>query len=247
MGEDRRNQELMRIIDEIYIFNPTYGSRKIRDRLRLLGHRVNRKRVQRLMRIMGIQSLAPWKKTTISDKMHKKYPYLLRNLCIYRPDHVWCSDITYIPLAKGHVYLTAVMDWATRYVLSWEVSITMDDSFCVSALQRALRQYGKPEIFNTDQGSQYTGHAFTNVLKENGIKISMDGKGRATDNIMIERLWRTLKYDDIYIKDYQTVEQLIQGLREFFRHYNEDRPHSSLGGKTPAMSYFGSDELKIAA
>lgn len=246
-GISYENQYLMRLIDKIYMANPTYGSRMIRDRLRLLGHRVNRKRIQRLMRIMGIESLAPWKKTTIFDKMHKKYPYLLRNIRIYRPDHVWCSDITYIPLPKGHVYLTTVMDWGTRYVLSWEVSVTMDDGFCVSALERALRRYGKPKIFNTDQGSQYTGNAFTGVLINHGIEISMDGKGRATDNIMIERLWRTLKYDDIYIKDYQTVEQLIQGLREFFRRYNEERPHSSLGGKTPAQAYFGSDRMKLAA
>jgi putative transposase len=245
--ESAETRKIMRLIDEEYIAHPTYGSRKIRDRLRLRGYKINRKRVQRLMRIMGIESLAPWKKTTIADRQHKKYPYLLRGMKINQPNHVWCSDITYVPMAKGHVYLTAVMDWGTRYVLSWELSVTLDDGFCVSALGRALRNHEKPEIFNTDQGAQYTGNEFTGILKDHFIKISMDGKGRATDNIMIERLWRTLKYDDIYIKDYQSVEQLIQGLRKFFRHYNEERPHDSLGGRTPAQAYWGSDALRMAA
>jgi len=246
--ESDENLMLMRLIDELYTRHPSMGSRQIRDRLRLRGHEVNRKRVQRLMNIMGIVSLAPRKKkTTVPAPGHKIYPYLLRNLDINRPDQVWCSDFTYIRLKRGFVFLTAVMDWHSRYVLSWEISVTMDEGFCVSALERALRRHGAPEISNTDQGSQYTGAAYTGVLKDHRVRISMDGKGRATDNIMIERLWRTVKYDDIYLKDYETVEQLVAGLRIFFDDYNNERPHSSLGGKTPAQAYFGSASLKAAA
>ena len=239
---------LMRLIDELYTRHPSLGSRSMRDRLRLRGHKVNRKRVQRLMNIMGIASLAPQKKkTTVPAPGHKIYPYLLRNLEINRPDQVWCSDFTYIRLRRGFVFLTAVMDWHSRYVLSWEVSVTMDEGFCVSALERAIRRHGAPEISNTDQGSQYTGAAYTGVLKDHKVKISMDGKGRATDNIMIERLWRTVKYDDIYLKDYETVEELIAGLRIFFDDYNYERPHSSHGGKTPAQIYFAAASLRVAA
>lgn len=246
--ESEENLMLMRLIDELYTRHPSMGSRSIRDRLRLRGHTVNRKRVQRLMNIMGIQSLAPQKKkTTVPAPGHKIYPYLLRNLDIVRPDQVWSSDFTYIRLKRGFVFLTAVMDWHSRYVLSWEISVTMDEGFCISALERALRRHGAPEISNTDQGSQYTGAAYTSVLKDHGVKISMDGRGRATDNIMIERLWRTVKYDDIYLKDYETVAQLTAGLREFFDDYNNERPHSSLGGKTPADVYFGAASLRQAA
>ena len=213
--EGTENLELMRLIDEEYLRHPFYGSRKIRDYLVRLGYAVNRKRVQRLMRLMGLESIAPRKKgTTNPDKGHRVYPYLLRGLSIDRANQVWCSDITYVPIRGGFVYLTAIMDWYSRYVLSWEVSVTMDDGFCVSALERALRRYSKPEIFNTDQGSQYTGSAFTGVLKDHEIKISMDGKGRVTDNIMIERLWRSANYEEIYIQDYETVEDLIAGLRK---------------------------------
>ena len=204
-GESEENLELMKLIDEEYTRHPFYGSRKIKKYLRALGYRVGRKRVQRLMRLMGVSSIAPRKRTTMPGDGHKIYPYLLRNLDINRPNMVWASDISYIRLRGGFVYLTVVMDWYSRYVLSWEVSITMDDGFCVSALERALRLQGKPDIFNTDQGSQYTGAAFTRVLKDHGVRISMDGKGRAMDNIMVERLWRTVKYEDIYIKDYETV------------------------------------------
>ena len=211
-------------------------------------HQVNRKRVKRLMDLMGIASLAPRKKkTTVPAPGHKIYPYLLRNLDIVRPDQVWCSDLTYIRLRRGFVFLAAVMDWYSRYVLSWEISVTMDEGFCVSALERALRRHGAPEISNTDQGSQYTGAAYTGVLKDHGVKISMNGRGRATDNVMIERLWRTVKYDDIYLRDYETVEQLTAGLREFFDDYNNERPHSSLDGKTPAQIYFGAATLRQAA
>jgi len=246
--EPEENLMLMRLIDELYTRHPSMGSRQIRDRLRLRGHMVNRKRVKRLMNLMGIASLAlQKKKTTVPAPGHKIYPYLLRNLDIVRPDQVWCSDFTYIRLRRGFVFLTAVMDWHSRYVLSWEVSVTMDEGFCVSALERAIRRHGAPEISNTDQGSQYTGAAYTGVLKDYKVKISMDGKGRATDNIMIERLWRTVKYDDIYLKDYETVEELIAGLRIFFDDYNNQRPHSSLGRRTPADVYFGAAAYRQAA
>jgi len=238
-SESEENLKLMRLIDEEYTRHPFYGTRKIRDYLRRQGYRVNRKRVQRLMRLMGLSSIAPRKRTTTICKDHKIYPYLLRDLNIDHCDHVWCSDITYIRLKQGFAYLTVVMDWYSRYVLSWEISITMDESFCVSALERALRIHGSPEIFNTDQGSQYTGNAFTGILKSHGIKISMDSKGRAMDNIMVERLWRTLKYEDIYIKDYETVEELIAGLRDYFLFYNNERPHQTFSGKTPAEVYWG--------
>jgi putative transposase len=208
---------------------------------------INRKRVQRLMQMMGLASVAPTRKTTVVNREHKIYPYLLRGLNIKDANQVWCSDITYIRLAHGFAYLTTVMDWHCRYVLSWEVSVTMDDSFCVSALERALRRNGSPEIFNTDQGSQYTGAAFTGVLKEHGIRISMDGKGRAMDNIMVERLWRSLKYEDIYLKGYETVPDLIAGLRSYFDFYNNQRPHQGLSGKTPAEVYFGSLQVEQAA
>jgi putative transposase len=196
---------------------------------------------------MGIQSVAPKPNTSIPRKEHKTYPYLLRNLEISCPDQVWCSDITYLRLPGGFAYLTAVMDWHSRYVISWELSVTMDDDFCVSALQRAIRTHGTPGIFNTDQGSQYTGEAFTGVLKENGIKISMDGKGRVMDNIFIERLWRSLKYEEIYLKEYSTVKELRKELRKYFEFYNFERPHQGLGSKTPAEVYFGEQISRQAA
>jgi putative transposase len=246
--ESAENLELMRLIDEEYLRHPFFGTRKMRDYLVRLGYPVNRKRVQRLMRLMGLESIAPRKKrTTVPDKGHRVYPYLLRDLVIDQPNQVWCSDITYVPIRGGFVYLTAVMDWHSRYVLSWEVSVTMDDSFCVSTLERALRRHAKPEIFNTDQGSQYTGAAFTGVLKDHGVQISMDGKGRVTDNIMIERLWRSLKYEDIYIKDYETVEALVAGLRDYFEFYNNRRPHHTLNGRTPAEVYHQTRVLRKAA
>ena len=253
-GESEENLELMKLIDEEYTRHPFYGSRKIKKYLRTLGYKVSRKRVQRLMRLMGLESIAPKKRTTIAEKAHKIYPYLLRGLEINYSNQVWCSDLTYIRLRGGFVYLTVVMDWYSRYVLSWEISVTMpacrqgrDDGFCVSALERALRLNGKPDIFNTDQGSQYTGHAFTGVLKDDGVRISMDGKGRAMDNIMVERLWRTVKYEDIYIKDYESVEDLKKGLRHYFLFYNNERPHQSLGDKTPAEVYCNELQFRKAA
>jgi putative transposase len=246
-SETKENLELMRIIDEEYTRHPFLGSRGMRKYLRREGYRVNRKRVQRLMRLMGLASIAPQKRTSVPAPGHKVYPYLLRRMEIDRPNKVWCSDITYIRLKRGFVFLTVVMDWHSRYVLSWEVSVTMDDRFCVSALERALRRHSKPDIFNTDQGAQYTGSAFTGVLKDHKIKISMDGKRRVTDNIMVERLWRTVKYEDVYTKDYETVEELIAGLRKYFDYYNNARSHQSLGDMTPAETYWGDESLRRAA
>lgn len=241
-GESSENLELMRLIDEEYTRHPFYGTRQMRNHLRRKGHRVNRKRVKRLMQLMGIQSVAPKPNTSKPSTEHKIYPYLLGGLEIKRSNQVWCADITYIRMSGGFVYLVAVMDWYSRKVLSWEVSITMDDDFCVSTLERAIRRFGTPEIFNTDQGAQFTGRAFTDVLKANGIAISMDGKGRATDNIMIERLWRSVKYEEVYLREYGSVLELIQRLSTYFGFYNEERPHSAFDSRTPKEvydSYFG--------
>jgi putative transposase len=227
----------MKLIDEEYMRHPFLGSRKLRDYLRGLGHKVNRKCVQRLMRKMGIESVAPKPNTSLKNKAHKVYPYLLRSMTINKANQVWCTDITYIRLQGGFVYLVAVMDWYSRKVLSWEVSNTMDVSFCVSALERAIRLYGKPEIFNTDQGSQFTSEAFTGVLKQHDIKISMDGKGRWMDNVFIERLWRSVKYEDVYLKDYGSVAELRRGLNHYFHYYNDQRTHQSLDNLTPAEVY----------
>ena len=229
----------MHKIDEEYTKYPFYGSRKMRDALRRQGYPVNRKRVQRLMRKMGIQSIAPQPRTSTPHPDHKVYPYLLKNVEILRPDQVWSADITYIPLKGRFAYLVAIMDWYSRYVLSWEVSINMDKEFCVSALESALRRFGRPDIFNTDQGAQFTSTAFTDILKDNGILISMDGRGRALDNVFIERLWRSVKYEDVYIKDYESCADLIEGLRDYFVFYNSNRPHASLKGRTPAEVYAG--------
>ena len=239
MKESRENLKLMRLIDEEYTRHPFYGSRKMRDYLGRCDYKVNRKRVQRLMRIMGIQSIAPKPDTSAPRKEHKTYPYLLKGMKIEKPNQVWCSDITYIRMPGGFVYLTAVMDWYSRYVLSWEVSTTMDNIFCVNALQSAIRRFGKPEIFNTDQGSQYTSNNFTGVLKQHKIKISMDGKGRCMDNIFIERLWRSVKYEEVYIKEYSNVKELINALKQYFEFYNFERSHQSLNRNTPAEIYFG--------
>jgi len=246
-GESQKDLELMRLIDEEYMRHPFYGSRKIRGCLWRQGHHVNRKRVQRLMRKMGIQSIAPKPNTSSPRKDHKIYPYLLKKININRPNMVWCSDITYIRLSGGFVYLTAIMDWHSRYVLSFEVSVTMDDDFCVSALESAIRRYGRPDIFNTDQGAQYTGKKFTGVLMEHGIQISMDGKGRAMDNIFIERLWRSVKYEEVYLHEYQNVKELIKALKQYFDFYNFERPHQSLDGKPPGEVHWGKDSALIAA
>jgi len=235
--ESKENLQLMRLIDEEFMRHPFLGSRKMRDYLRRNGYKVNRKRVQRLMRIMGLESVAPKPNTSVSNKQHKVYPYLLRHLEIKQPNQVWCTDLTYIRLKGGFVYLVAMMDWYSRKVLSWELSNTMDSEFCVSALERAIRLYGKPEIFNSDQGSQFTSEVFTKVLKDNGIKISMDGKGRWMDNVFIERLWRSVKYEDVYLQEYPSVNDLRQGLKRYFHYYNFERTHQALKGATPAEIY----------
>ena len=235
--ESEINLNFMRLIDEEYTRHPFFGSRKMRDYLRRLGHRINRKRVRRLMRKMGIKSVAPSPNTSKPSPEHKIYPYLLSGLDIGRANHVWCTDITYVRLAGGFVYLVAVIDRYSRKVLSWEVSSSMDESFCVSALERALRLYPAPAIFNTDQGSQFTGKAFTGVLKKYDIRISMDGKGRCMDNIFIERLWRSVKYEEVYLNDYATTEELRKGLRKYFHFYNTERPHQTFNGSTPLEVY----------
>jgi len=237
------NNELMQRIDEIYTESPDYGSRMITDVLRrMYPHRpINRKRIQRLMRIMGIQGLAPKANLSKRDtgRNHTVYPYLLRGYTVTQPNEVWCSDITYIRLDRGFVYLTAVMDWYTRKILTWEVSSTLDNEFCIATVQRAIRIYGRPKIFNTDQGSQYTSHEFQKMLQTEGpIKMSMDGKGRATDNIMIERFWRTLKYGEIYLKNYKNPREASREIGKFITKYNERRPHSSLEKQTPNEVFY---------
>ncbi len=225
--------ELMRHIDEQYLKTPTWGSRSMRSHLQRLGHKINRKRVQRLMRLMGLEAIYPRPKTSRPHPEHKIYPYLLRDLNIERPNQVWAADITYIPMRRGFMYLVAVMDWHSRKVLSWRLSNTMEADFCVEALEEAIRLYGCPEIFNTDQGSQFTSEAFTDVLKDNGIAISMDGRRRVQDNIFIERLWWTLKYHYIYLRSFANGSELRAGLRKWFRFYNTDRFHQALDNKTP--------------
>jgi putative transposase len=230
---------LMKAIDRIFTKWPFYGSRKIVLELRQLGHHVNRKRVQRLMRIMGLQALVPGPHTSRPHPEHKVYPYLLRRLDITRPDQVWATDITYIPLESGWAYLIAIIDWYSRAVLAWRLSNTMTVDFCIDALEDALRHHGTPEIFNSDQGAQFTSPEFTSVLEREGIAISMDGKGRATDNIFVERLWRSLKYEDVYLRDYATPAEAHPGIASWFGFYNERRPHQALGNHTPMEVYRG--------
>lgn len=236
-GESEENLAIMKRIDELYMDNPAWGSRQMRDRLRLEGNKVNRKRIQRLMRIMVIEALYPKKNLSRPHPDHKVYPYLLRGLDINRPDMVWCADITYIRLRHGFAYLVAVLDWHSRKVLSWELSNTMDVHFCVSALDKAIERFGKPEIFNTDQGSQFTSEKFTDILNDNKIRISMDGKGRALDNVIIERFWRSLKYEEVFLKEYSNMIECREGIADYIRKYNSFRPHSSIGGITPDMVY----------
>ena len=230
--------DLMRRIDEFYLEHPWMGSRTLADHLTTPEEPVGRARVRRLMRIMGIQSLAPKPGTSKRQPQHPVYPYLLRGMTIDRPDQVWATDITYIPMARGFMYLIAIMDWATRKVLSWRLSNTLDTTFCVEALKEALLKYGTPKIFNTDQCCQFTSEAFTSVLKTWNIKISMDGKGRFRDNIFVERLWRSLKYERIYLKSYETGLELSKDLTSWFNWYNENRKHSSLDKQTPNEAYF---------
>jgi len=228
---------LMRRIDELYLATPFYGARRMVAVLLRDGWTVNRKRVRRLMRIMRIEAIYQRPNTSRRHPDHIVYPYLLRGLAIDRPNQVWCADITYIPMAKGFVYLIAVMDWFSRRVLAWRLSTGMETGFCVEALREALDRYGSPEIFNTDQGVQFTSEAFTGVLASSGIRISMDGKGRYLDNIFIERLWRSLKYEDIYIKAYASVAEARRGIGDWLGFYNDERPHQALGYRTPREAF----------
>lgn len=247
LGEPPENLALMQRIDAIYTAHPFYGSRKIAAVLNREGRPVNRKRSQRLMRLMGIQSVAPKPNTSQPHPQHKVYPYLLRALPIVRPRQVYSMDITYVRVGRGFAYLTAVVDWYSRKVLAWRLSNTMDTAFCVAALQDALETYGPPEIFNTDQGSQFTSDAFTRVLKDDKVRISMDGKGRALDNIFVERLWRSVKYEEIYIKQYQSMQETRAGLDAYFRFFNEQRPHQALNYRTPAEIHDANSPWPMAA
>ncbi len=228
----------MRLIDKQFTATPFYGSRRITAWLNSQGHVVSRKKVRRLMNRMGIEAIYPKKRLSLSDSRAKKYPYLLREVLIDRPNQVWAADITYIRMKHGFVYLMGIIDWFSRYVVAWAVSVTMEVDFCVEALQSGLST-GKPEIFNTDQGSQFTSGSFTGVLEAEGITISMDGRGRVYDNIFVERLWRSLKYEEVYLKEYATVREARSNIEAYFRFYNVERLHQSLGYKTPYQLYAG--------
>jgi putative transposase len=244
VGESAQNLRFMGILDETYTQRPFYGVRKMTAHLRGAGHAVNPKRVRRLMRQMGLEAIYPRKRLSLAAEGHKRYPYLLRDLSIERPDQVWCADITYLRLRRGFLYLAAVMDWQSRYVLSWELSGSLEADFCLQALQEALRQ-GTPEIFNTDQGVQFTCEAFTGALETRGVRISMDGRGRCYDNIFVERLWRTVKYEEVFLRDYADASEARQGLKAYFRFYNELRPHQALDYRTPAQAYFAGHPARI--
>jgi putative transposase len=234
---DEEELELLSIIDAEYTRHPFFGSRKIKHYLCGLGYVINRKRVQRLMGILGLAGMAPGPHTSRAHPQHKVYPYLLRGVDVIRPNQVWSTDITFVRLPRGFVYLVAVIDWYSRKVLSWQLSNTLDSGFCVACLEQALQAYGCPEIFNTDQGSQFTSEAFTGVLKACGIAISMDGRGRALDNIFVERLWRSVKHEDVYLKGYETISELLIGLTGYFVFYNRERMHQSLNYSTPTKVY----------
>lgn len=236
-GEMPLNLELMRLIDAQFLETPWYGSRQMVRHLRHEGYVVGRKRVRRLMATMGLAPIYQRPRTTVPHPEHRVYPYLLRDVVIDRPNQVWCADLTYIPMRRGFLYLAAIMDWATRKVLSWRVSNTMEVEFCIEALEEALQRFGRPDIFNTDQGSQFTSPRFTGVLQDAGVRISMDGRGRWMDNVFIERLWRSLKYECVYLYAFETGSQLRTGLSKWVAYYNARRPHSSLGGGTPDEAY----------
>jgi len=236
---DAETLALMRQIDELHLNHPFFGSRMMTQTLKGKGQDLNRKRTQRLMRLMGIESTAPKPNTSKPAPEHTVFPYLLRNLTVSRINQVWAADITYIPMAHGFGYLVAIIDWFSRRVLAWRLSNTLEPTFCVEALEDALRRYGRPEIFNTDQGSQFTSTDFTDVLLAQGIKISMDGKGRYLDNIFIERLWRSLKYEEVYLHDYDSLKDARKGIGSYFDFFNDERPHTALGYQTPASFYDG--------
>ena len=235
-GISEEDLALMKLIDRQYLATPFYGARKIAAWLKSQNYGVNRKRVRRLMRVMGLKALYRRPSTSKPAPGHKIYPYLLGGIKITRPNQVWAADITYIPMARGFLYLVAIIDWYSRYVLSWRLSNTLDADFCVEALEEALKK-GRPEIFNTDQGAQFTGEAFTGLLKQHGVKISMDGKGSYNDNLFVERLWRSVKYEEVYLKAYQDGRDARIGLGNYFRFYNTERPHQALGYRTPAKVY----------
>jgi putative transposase len=241
------NLKIMRLIDEQYLKTPFAGSRSMRNFLRRMGYKINRKRVQRLMRLMGLEAIYPKPRTSRPHPAHKIYPYLLRNVTIERPNQVWATDITYVPMSRGHMYLVAIMDWQSRKVLSWRVSNTMDTDFCIDALNEALSRYGAPEIFNTDQGAQFTSTSFIDVLKSHNVAISMDGRGRAQDNIFIERLWWTVKHQYLYLHAFDTGSQLRAGLRYWFDFYNRARPHQALDDRTPDEVYRSLNPIAEAA
>jgi putative transposase len=245
-GEDRR---VMRLLDELYLKDPCLGTRRLVKVLeRDHGLKANRKRLQRLRRQMGLEAIYCRPRTSQPGEGHRIYPYLLRELAVERPNQVWCADITYVPMARGHAYLCAVMDWHTRKVLGWQVSNTMDVNLCLEALEMAVRETGsRPEIFNTDQGSQFTCAQWTGRLEELGVRISMDGKGRWMDNVFIERLWRSVKYEEIYIREHATILELERGLARWFERYNTWRPHEALGYQTPEQAYKGIAKLPATA
>jgi putative transposase len=238
LGERPENLRLMAKIDEEFTRHPFYGVERMTAYLRRQGDWVNPKRVRRLMRVMGLEAIYPKPRLSQASPEHRVYPYLLRGVFITRPNQVWSTDITYIRLLHGFIYLVAILDWFSRYVVSWEVSISLETEFCLTALHRALQQ-AKPDIFNSDQGCQFTSLAFTETLKTAGIAISMDGRGRVYDNIFVERLWRSVKYEKVYVNDWQHVPEARAGLGEYFAFYNHERPHQSLGDKPPAEVYFG--------
>jgi putative transposase len=242
VGVSQRDEELMKLMDRQYLATPFYGSRRMTAWLRRIGHRVNRKRVQRLMRTMGMEAIYRRPRTSRAAKGHKVYPYLLRDVEVSRPDQVWAADITYVPMARGHLYLAAIIDWYSRYVVAWRLSNTLDADFCIEVLRDALSK-GRPEIFNTDQGAQFTSNDFTGLLEANGIKVSMDGRGRYLDNVFIERLWRTVKYEEIYLKAYDTGSEARSEIGTYLDFYNTQRPHQALGYRTPAEVYDETGEL----
>jgi putative transposase len=246
-GETPLNLALMRLIDEVFLETPWYGSRQMARHLRRQGDTVGRKRVRRLMARMGLAAIYQQPRTTVPHPEHRTYPYLLRGLRIERPDQVWCSDITYIPMRRGFLYLVAVMDWATRKLLSWRLSNTLEAEFCIAALEEALARYGRPDIFNTDQGSQFTSPRFVEVLTGAGVRVSMDGRGRWMDNVFIERLWRSLKYECVYLHAFETGSELRAGLTRWIGYYNGQRPHSALAGRTPDEAYGIMDTTRLAA
>ena len=238
--------ELMREIDRLHTDYPFCGARMLRDMLRKRSYRIGRRHVGRLMRLMGIEALYCKKKGTKTNPEHSVFPYLLRNLVIDRPDHVWCADISYIPMRRGFLYLFAILDWATRRVLAWRLSNSLTTDFCVDAVEAAIAQYGCPQIFNTDQGCQFTDKDFVGMLKDRGIAISMDGKGAWRDNVFVERFWRSLKYEEVYLRAYESASEAKHFIGRYVTFYNSDRPHSSLGGQTPDAVYFNQPTEKAA-